>query len=63
MTSLITFMCYDCGLIYIVRIKDGNFTFSCMDKLYSSADVLTNAGYFVCVHCKKRTKIRFEKVY
>ena len=58
MTSIITFKCYHCGIIYKVRIKDGNFTFSCMDKLYSSNDVLTDKGYFVCVQCKKRTKIK-----
>jgi len=63
MTSIITFMCYHCGLIYKVLIKDGIFRFSCMDKLHSEKQLINENGYFKCIHCKEITKIKFEKIY
>ena len=64
MTSLITFMCYHCGLIYKALIREGkNISFSCMDKIHSKKQMLDSNGMFICIHCKEISNIKFEKVY
>ena len=60
---LIRYSCSECGLQVRVLInKDGSLTFSILDKLHSSKQVLNN-GFYVCIECKKISNLRFEFIY
>jgi len=65
MYTLMTFQCYECGMIHTVMIRDNHdLAFSTEVGLHSEKQCLTKSGYFKCIECKTISNtIKFEKVY
>ena len=61
---MITFQCYQCGQeVKVLFRNDGSLQFSILDKIYNQNDVLTNLGYYVCVDCNHKSKVRFHYIF
>lgn len=61
---LITFNCYQCGQeVKVLFRNNGNLQFSILDKLYSVHDVLSDLGYYVCISCNHKSKIKFNYIF